>query len=65
MVKYRAKHGYTQRALAAEWIVSQATIGHWETGHKTPGLRTAFEIAERIGIPQRKFTFEYFYGPAP
>lgn len=41
----RKENGLSQKELAVLLGVSAGTIGMWETGHRTPPLKKAIEVA--------------------
>lgn len=49
LVRYRSRHGLSQRALAAELDVSQPRIVELESGEKSPTLDTLVKIAAATG----------------
>lgn len=46
----RKARGWLQVDLAAELDLTRASICNWETGVKTPSLRTACRLAEALGV---------------
>lgn len=45
IAKHRERLGISQRKLANDLGVSSATVAMWETGRRTPSLKTANLIA--------------------
>ena len=50
IVKYRADHGLSQRALAAKLGVSQAVVGRLELGEHEPKLSTLSRLSRVLGM---------------
>lgn len=61
-IAHRLKHlrllkGYTQSQLAADTGIPRASIATWESGSRTPQLRTIKKLAEYYGV-----SYEYMAG---
>lgn len=48
---WRKKMGVTQRQLAAESVISQAPLVHFEKGRSWPRERMRAKLEERVGLP--------------
>ncbi len=53
VVRYRAEHGLSQRALAAKLGVRQPQISRLEDGETTPTLDTLANVARVLGLNVR------------
>ncbi len=53
VVRYRAEHGLSQRALAAKLGVHQPQISRLEDGETTPSLDTLANVARGLGLHVR------------
>lgn len=53
----RELKGYTQESIAKELKVSQGTYSSWETGRKTPEIKTLLRIADYYEIE-----LDYLFG---
>jgi len=53
----RSEQGITQTELSSSLNVSQSTIGMWESGKRSPDLRTAKQVADYFGV-----TVDYLFG---
>ncbi len=50
VIKYRAEHGLSQRALASQLGVSQAVVGRLELGEHEPRTATLRNLAQNLGM---------------
>lgn len=50
LLRYRAQHGLSQRALAERFGVSQPRIAKLESGDHNPEIETIIKAARRLGI---------------
>ncbi|NUQ00937.1 MAG: helix-turn-helix transcriptional regulator [Armatimonadetes bacterium] len=51
LVKYRARHGLTQRSLAARVGMQQSAIARLEQGDIEPKMSTLLRLARSLGEP--------------
>ncbi|MBI2301559.1 MAG: helix-turn-helix transcriptional regulator [Armatimonadetes bacterium] len=51
LVRYRAEHGLSQRALAARVGLQQPTIARLEAGDTEPKLSTLLRLSMALGTP--------------
>lgn len=47
-IKYRDKHGLTQRELADKLQITQAMVSKLESGDYNPSVKMLFEIAQKL-----------------
>lgn len=47
---YRLKQKLTQKELAKQLFVSEKTIGHWETGKRTPSIDNIQVLSKILGV---------------
>jgi transcriptional regulator with XRE-family HTH domain len=50
VIKYRAEHGLSQRALASQLGVSQAVVGRLELGEHEPRTATLRKLSQNLGM---------------
>ena len=50
LVKYRAEHGLSQRALAAKLGMKQPAIARLEGGEHTPSIETLVRLSRGLGM---------------
>lgn len=50
VIKYRAEHGLSQRALAKQLGVSQAVVGRLELGEHEPKTATLRKLSQILGM---------------
>jgi transcriptional regulator with XRE-family HTH domain len=50
LLRYRAEHGLSQRALAKELGISQPRVAKLESGEHNPSLETIINVVRRLGI---------------
>ena len=60
---YRTKAKLTQMQLAKELGVSQACIGHYETGNRTPGIKRIHKIIQALRSHKVKVTVNDLFPP--
>ena len=60
LAELRAKKNMSQRDLAKNLGVSSATIGMYESGKRTPPLKTAILIAKLFDIQVENISFSNF-----
>lgn len=46
----RESKGLSQYAFAAEFNISQSTVGNWEAGTRTPDSKTLSSLADYFGV---------------
>ncbi len=54
----RKKHNLSQKELARELEVAQASINYWEKGERTPSISAAKKIADYFGLSVNDFFHE-------
>ncbi len=50
LVELRREMGLSQRAMAKEFFVSQATFNNWENGNTQPSIAQLIAIAKYFGV---------------
>lgn len=56
----RKENNLTQKELASMLDVSTGTVGMWETGKRTPALKTAIEIANLFNVQVESISFQSY-----
>lgn len=57
LVDLRKEQKLTQRDLAKIFRLSPGTIGNYESGKRTPPLKTAIMIAKYFNLPVERIAF--------
>ncbi len=55
MIEAREKKSLTQMELAKQIGISHRTIGHFETGYRTPSIVFAKKVAKALDVDWTKF----------
>lgn len=50
LIKYRLKNGLSQEELAKKLSVSQNTISQYESGKRSPHVKSLARIANTLGV---------------